>query len=98
MATADDRLEAARLALNAAIDGYGAAVRQLDGRRLGEALIDTRALKDRVEAIFVDGLRRFDQAGDFIADGAIDVIAWLRSRCKVSGAEAAQRVGVARQL
>src|SRR5579864_4459429 len=98
MAMADDRHEAARLALVAAIDGYGAAVRQLDGRRLGEALTETRALKDRVEAIFVDGLRRFDQAGDFIADGAIDVIAWLRSRCKVSAAEAAQRVSVARQL
>jgi ABC-type hemin transport system ATPase subunit len=43
-------------------------------------------------------LGRFDRSGEYAAEGAIDVVAWLRSRCKVSGGEAAQRVGMARQL
>ena len=68
------------------------------GRRLGEALIQTRELKDRLEAVFVEGLGRFDRAQEYRADGALDVVAWLRSRCKVSGSEAAERVGIARQL
>jgi hypothetical protein len=98
MQAMDDPIEAARLHVVAALDEYAAALRGAEGIRLGDGLIQTRALKDRVEAIFVESLRRFDQAGDFVHDGAVDLVAWVRSRCKLSGAEAAQRVGVARQL
>src|SRR5207249_7162426 len=35
---------------------------------------------------------------EYMADGAIDLVAWLRSRCKLSGGAAAERVGIARQL
>src|SRR5256712_12350302 len=68
------------------------------GAGLGRGLIETRALKDRVEAVFAEGLRRFDKFGEYAADGAIDLVAWLRSRCKLSGGAAAERVGIARQL
>src|SRR5437763_11521594 len=98
MAAAGDRLESARIRAVAAVDDYAAELRRVDGARLGEGLIETRALKDRVEAVFAEGLRRFDQSGEYAADGAIDLVAWLRSRCKLSGNAAAERVGIARQL
>src|SRR5947207_11013508 len=98
MAAAGDRLESARIRAVAAVDDYAAEMRRVDGTRLGQGLIETRALKDRVEAVFAEGLRRFDQLGEYAADGAIDLVAWLRSRCKLSGGAAAERVGIARQL
>jgi len=82
----------------AAIDDYAAAVRTAAGSSLGEGLIHTREARDRLEAVFAEGLRRFDQSGEYAADGAIDLVAWLRSRCKLSGNAAAERVGIARQL
>src|SRR5438094_988113 len=98
MAATGDRLESARSRAIAAIDDYAAEMRRVDGTRLGQGLIETRALKDRVEAVFAEGLRRFDQSGEYAADGAIDLVAWLRSKCKLSGGAAAERVGIARQL
>src|SRR5438034_235712 len=66
---------------------------------LGEGLIQIReAGIDSLEAVFADGLRRFDQSGEYAADGALSVIAWLKWRCKLSGGAAAERVGIARQL
>jgi hypothetical protein len=55
-------------------------------------------MKDQLEAVFAEGLTRFDRSRQYAADGALDLVAWLRSKCKVSGGEAAQRAGVARQL
>src|SRR3989442_1906672 len=98
MTVKGDRLESARTRVNAAMDDYAAEMRRVDGARLGQGLIETRALKDRVEAVFAEGLRRFDKSGEYAADGAIDLVAWLRSRCKLSGGAAAERVGIARQL
>ena len=82
----------------AAIDDYAAAVRTAAGSSLGQGLIHTREARDRLEAVFAEGLRRFDQSGEYAADGAIDLVAWLRSKCKLSGGAAAERVGIARQL
>src|SRR5438477_783253 len=98
MAATGDRLESARIRAVAAVDDYAAELRRVEGARLGEGLIETRALKDRVEAVFAEGLRRFDQSGEYAADGAIDLVAWLRAKCKLSGGAAAERVGIARQL
>src|SRR3989441_11535612 len=98
MAATGDRLESARTRAVAAIDDYAAEMRRVDGARLGQGLIETRALKDRVEAVFAEGLRRFDQSGEYAADGAIDLVAWLRSKCKLSGGAAAEPLGIARQL
>src|SRR2546425_6943879 len=98
MAATGDRLESARTRAVAAIDDYAAEMRRVDGARLGQGLIETRALKDRVEAVFAEGLRRFDKSGEYAADGAIALVAWLRSRCKLSGGAAAERLGIARQL
>ena len=74
-------------------------IREADGQELGEGLIQIReAGIDPREAVFADGLRRFDDSGEYAADGALSVIAWLKWRCKLSGGAAAERVGIARQL
>ncbi len=43
-------------------------------------------------------MRRFDQSGEYKADGALSVTEWLRWKCKLSGGAAMERVTVARQL
>ena len=53
---------------------------------------------DPLEAAFAAGVRRFDRSGEYKAEGALSVTEWLRSRCKLSGGAAAERVEVARQL
>lgn len=73
-------------------------MRKAQGSKLGEGLIATREMKDQLEAVFVEGLGRFDKSGEYTKDGAVDVVAWVRSKCKYSGSAAAERVGMARQL
>jgi len=73
--------------------------RKADGTELGEGLIAIReAGIDSLESVFAEGLRRFDQSGEYAAEGALNMVAWLRSRCKLSGGAAAERVTVSRQL
>jgi len=43
-------------------------------------------------------VRRFDKSGEYKADGALSLVAWLRWKCKLSAGAAAERVEVARQL
>ena len=70
-----------------------------DGEALGEALIQIReAGIDPLEAVFADGLRRFDKAGEYRVEGALSAVAWMRERCNLSGGAAAERVNIARQL
>jgi uncharacterized protein DUF222/HNH endonuclease len=98
MASAGDRLKAAGGRLFDAIAGYGAALAEADGPELGEGLIVSREASDRLEAVFTGNLRRFDRSGDYASDGALDVVAWVRSKCRLSGGSAAERVAVGRQL
>jgi hypothetical protein len=98
MAAAGDRLRSAGARLTAAINDYAAALRNADGATLGEGLIRTREAKDRLECVFAEGLRRFEKSGEYAAEGALDLVAWLRANCKLSGGAAAERVGIARQL
>src|SRR2546423_12375403 len=76
-----------------------ACVRDADGETLGEALIQIReAGIDPLEAAFATGVRRFDKSGEYRADGALSLTAWLRWKCKLSGGAAMERVEIARQL
>ncbi len=85
--------------LRADTDRMKAIVREADGEVLGEALIQIReAGVDPLEAIFAEGLRRFDQSGEYRADGALAIVPWLRWKCKLSAGAAAERVNIARQL
>src|SRR5256714_11111090 len=81
------------------VQAVSACVRDADGETLGEALIQIReAGIDPLEAVFATGVRRFDKSGEYKADGALSLTAWLRWKCKLSGGAAMERVEVARQL
>jgi hypothetical protein len=73
--------------------------RRADDGELADGLVKIReAGIDPLEAAFAQGVRRFEKSGEYVADGALGLVPWLRSNCKLSGGAAAERVGVARQL
>ena len=81
------------------VQAMAAWVHEARGEELGEGLIQIRESGiDPLEAVFASGVRRFDQSGEYKADGAVSVIAWLKWKCKLSGGAAAERVEIARQL
>jgi hypothetical protein len=93
------RLDAAMQSLRAGVRAVSECVRDADGETLGEALIQIReAGIDPLEAVFAIGVRRFDRSGEYKADGALSLTAWLRWKCKLSGGAAMERVEIARQL
>src|SRR2546421_3976617 len=93
------QFEAAVEKLRVGVQAVSACVRDADGETLGEALIQIReAGIDPLEAVFATGVRRFGQSGEYKADGALSLTAWLRWKCKLSGGAAMERVEVARQL
>src|SRR3981081_4521107 len=93
------RLEAAMESLRTGVHAVAACVRDADGEALGEALIQIReAGIDPLEAAFATGVRRFDKSGEYKAEGALSLTAWLRWKCKLSGGAALERVEIARQL
>jgi hypothetical protein len=91
--------EAAVEKLRAGVQAMAAWVRQAKGEALGEGLIQIRETGiDPLEAVFATGVRRFDKSGEYKADGALSLTAWLRWKCKLSGGAALERVEIARQL
>src|ERR1700687_1476919 len=93
------RFDAAVASLRAAVKAMSACVREADGEALGEALIQIRETGiDPLEAVFATGVRRFDKSGEYRADGALSLTAWLRWKCKLSGGAALERGAIARQL
>src|SRR5438128_10809756 len=95
----DRRFEAAVEKVRAGVQAMAAWVREAEGEALGEGLIQIReAGIDPLEAVFADGVRRFDRSGEYKTDGALSLTEWLRWRCKLSGGAAAERVEIARQL
>jgi hypothetical protein len=96
--TTSDRVEREATKLGDAISSFASVLSTIDGPALGEGLIQVREGTDRLEAAFADGLRRFDKSGEYAADGALSIVAWLRWKCRLSGGAAAERVAIARQL
>src|SRR6195256_6091556 len=93
------QLEAALASLRSGVQAVSAFVGQAEGEALSEALIQIRESGiDPLEAAFAGGVRRFAKSGEYAADGALSVIAWLKWKCKLSGGAAAERVEIARQL
>ncbi len=98
MGSANGRSATPGARLKEVIDTLPAWIRDSDDAALGEELIQIREAIDRLEAVFADGLLRFDKSGEYTSDGALSVVAWLRWKCRLSGGGAAERVGIARQL
>ena len=98
VAPRESPLSAAGVALESACEGMRAALAGAEGSALGEGLIRVREGIDALEAVFAQGLRRFDQSGEYAADGAVGIVPWLSWKCKLSGSAAAERVTISRQL
>jgi len=79
MAASGDRSGPPVASLKAAVDKMAAWIRDAEGDALGEGLIQIReAGIDPLEAAFAIGVRRFDKSGEYRADGALSLTAWLR--------------------
>jgi Domain of unknown function (DUF222) len=79
----------------------GLAAETLDHRSdhaIGDDLVAMRAQIDRLEAEFIRRLHRFDRSRAALAEGAVSTVSWVRGRCGLSGAAAAERVRMARVL
>jgi uncharacterized protein DUF222 len=98
MAASGDRSGNPLARIKAALDELPGWLSGLDASSLGEPLIDIRGIIDRSESVFADGVRRFDQSGEYKADGSLSLTEWLRWKCKLSAGAAAERLEVARQL
>src|SRR5438477_10621215 len=98
MAASADRLGTPLARIKAALDGLPRWLSGIDDVSLGEPLIEIREVIDRSESAFADGVRRFDKSGEYKADGALSLTAWLRWKCKLSGGAAMERVEIARKL
>src|SRR6267142_5076185 len=95
----DRRFEAAVEKLETGVQAMAAWIAEAHGNALGEGLVRIRDVGiDPLEAAFATGVRRFDKSGEYKADGALSLTAWLRWKCKLSGGAAMERVEVARQL
>ena len=93
------RMDAAVRQMRVGVQAMSALIRQNDIETLGVALIQIRESGiDPLEAVFAEGVRLLDKSGEYHAEGALSVVDWLRSSCKLSGGAAAERVGIARQL
>jgi Domain of unknown function (DUF222) len=85
--------------LRAGVKAVADCMQTADGPELGELLIGVREVGiDPLEAVFASGVRRFDKSGEYAADGALSVTAWLKWKCKLSGGAAAERVEIGKQL
>ena len=98
MAASGDRLGTPLERIKAALDELPRWLTTVNDAALGEPLIEIRGVIDRSEAVFADGVRRFDKSHEYKADGALSVIDWLKWKCKLSGGAAAERVEIAHQL
>ena len=78
MAASGDRSGTPLARIKAALDDLPGWLRTIEDSSLGEPLIEIRAIIDRSEAVFADGVRRFDKLGEYKADGALSLTAWLR--------------------
>src|SRR5438309_2386055 len=95
----DAHFETAVKQLRMGVQAMAAWIHESDGEALGEGLIQIRETGiDPLEAVFASGVRRFDKSGEYRADGALSLTAWLRWKCKLSGGAAMERVEIARQL
>ncbi len=80
--------------LEAAVAEY----RRADTLTDGDELRRLRAVMDSLEGAFCSKARTFQVSGGHLAEGAVSAVAWLRNNCKMSGASAADRLCVGKEL
>ena len=66
--------------------------------QLGDDLVELRAVAEALEAEWIRRLQAFDSAQGWAVDGSLSLGAWLRARCRMTGATASDRSRLARSL
>lgn len=66
--------------------------------QLGDDLVELRAVAEALEAEWIRRLQVFDARRGWAVDGSLSLAAWLRARCRMTGAAATDRSRVARSL
>ncbi|MBT8166670.1 MAG: HNH endonuclease [Acidimicrobiia bacterium] len=66
--------------------------------QLSEDLVELRETAEALEAEWIRRLNAFDARQGWAADGSLSLSAWLRARCRMTGAAAADRARLARAL
>jgi hypothetical protein len=79
-------------------DALAALIARLRDDELGPVVIRLRELADHNEAVSAEAVRRFEKSGAWAADGALNMVAWLRTHGKLYWSAAMERIAVARQL
>ena len=91
-------LGAAQL-LALAVEEYdGADIEELGADQLADDLVAMRRGIDRLEAQFSRRLVRFEATQGYETAGSANLLAWLRTECRMGTSAAARRMHVARQL
>lgn len=65
---------------------------------LADELIELREVAERLEAEWLRRLAAFDTKQGWALDGSLSLSAWLRARCRMTGAAASDRSRLARSL
>ena len=84
--------------LEEAVDALAEEVERLHPSGLGEELVEIRRAADRLESVFVAALRRFERGREYLAEGAVSPVGWLRWSCRLSAGAAKDRLALARRL
>ncbi|MGI9648567.1 MAG: DUF222 domain-containing protein [Acidimicrobiia bacterium] len=66
--------------------------------QLGDDLVELRAVAEALEAEWLRRLQAFDSAQGWAVDGSLSLAAWLRARCRMTGAAASDRSRLSRSL
>ena len=76
------QLQGAVAKLQIAVQWMASCIRTADAADLGEGLLQIHEVgMDPLQAAFTSGLRQFDKAGGYQADGAPSAVALVREQC-----------------
>ncbi|NNC93821.1 MAG: DUF222 domain-containing protein [Acidimicrobiia bacterium] len=71
---------------------------ELPAGQLADDLIELREMSEALEAEWIRRLDAFDSRQGWAVDGSLSLSAWLRARCRMTGAAAADRSRLVRSL
>ena len=84
--------------MRAALDDMSAWMARRPASDMGSVAIECQQIINRTQGVSVEATRRFEESGAYKADGALGIVPWLKDKARLSGADAAEHVQVARQL
>jgi Domain of unknown function (DUF222) len=98
MAVLEKKVETPLDLIRRGIEALPAWLARQRDQELGPVVSELREIVDRSEGLSAEVVRRFEKSGAWAEDGALSMVAWLKSNGKLSGGAAMERVAMARQL